>query len=403
MRTYKVISADGHVEVPADMWLNRVPAKYMDIAPKMVIHDDYQWWKMGDVEMINVGNMRGGMLADEIKPGKLRYRGADGALRPGTGDGKQRLREQDKDGLDAEVLYPPVYGPAFLRGMLKENKDAYLSFVQAYNSFLGEDFCAVAPDRLIGNFILPETGVDDAIAEVERCKKMGLKSVCPSMWPNGTDEYDDSDDKFFAAILDMDVKLSPHGTFGGQARMARGGRAPKFPTHPGLPLGLPTSGSNRNSILSFGTQGPGGAISELMLHGVLDRFPNLQIYFAETQAGWLPHSMTMVDDFYLRWYPFYDIKLKMMPSDYYRQNCKFSFIHDAGALPNRYQIGIDMLMWGSDLPHGVSDFPDSRDILAELFHGVPEDEKRQILVGNVCEFFDLDAEKPITETPQASK
>ena len=37
-------------------------------------------------------------------------------------------------------------------------------------------------------------------------------------------------------------------------------------------------------------------------------------------------------------------------------------------LPKR--TGIEVLMWGSDFPHSVGSFPDSRQILAELFEGV---------------------------------
>ena len=36
---------------------------------------------------------------------------------PGTGSPEQRLREQDKDGVDAEVLFPGNVGPGFWRGI----------------------------------------------------------------------------------------------------------------------------------------------------------------------------------------------------------------------------------------------------------------------------------------------
>lgn len=384
MRTYRVISADGHLEVPADMWTHRVPVKHRDKAPKIVIHDGHEWWQMLDKEILNIGNLRGGMLADQMTPEKLRYRNSEGHLRPGCGDAVQRLQEQDLEGIDAEVLFPPVYGPAFLRNLRSHDSNAYKSLIQAYNDFVSEEYCNVAPDRLIGTFILPETGVKDAIAEMERCRRKGLRAACLSMWPSGMETFCAEDDNWFSAALDMGVKVTAHGTFG------------KSPTNLGR--------SDRNSVTAhFGGNagfGPCVAIGQLMLHGVFDRFPSLKIYFAETQCGWLPQAMTLTDDFYLRWYPYYEVELKKIPSDYYRDHCSFSLIHDPVGVQLRYLIGIDMMMWGTDLPHGVSDFPDSAENIDEMFAGVPDDEKHQILVENVCRFFDLDPTAVLTVTPQ---
>ena len=35
----------------------------------------------------------------------------------------------------------------------------------------------------------------------------------------------------------------------------------------------------------------------------------------------------------------------------------------------------------------------------DLFEGVPEPVRRQVLVDNVCDFYDLDPEKELTPTP----
>ena len=91
-------------------------------------------------------------------------------------------------------------------------------------------------------------------------------------------------------------------------------------------------------------------IGDLIYRGVFDRFPDLRLYFAETQAAWLPHSLNWADEFFLRWYGFYDIKLAKLPSEYVRQHCRFSFIVDRLAMKFRYYIGLDLLMWGSDFP-----------------------------------------------------
>jgi len=60
--------------------------------------------------------------------------------------------EQDLDGIDAEVLYPPVFISRFIENI--EDVEAYVAMVRAFNDFLAEDYCAVAPDRLIGNAVI---------------------------------------------------------------------------------------------------------------------------------------------------------------------------------------------------------------------------------------------------------
>jgi predicted TIM-barrel fold metal-dependent hydrolase len=106
-----------------------------------------------------------------------------------------------------------------------------------------------------------------------------------------------------------------------------------------------------------------------------------------------------MDEFYMRYYKFHGISLQKMPTQIVRDHCMFSFISDRMAMKYRYDIGLDNLMWGSDFPHSVGTFPDTKEILRELFEDVPEDEKRQVLVENPCDFFGLDPERELTPTP----
>jgi predicted TIM-barrel fold metal-dependent hydrolase len=59
----------------------------------------------------------------------------------------------------------------------------------------------------------------------------------------------------------------------------------------------------------------------------------------------------------------------------------------------------DRLMWGSDFPHSVTSFPQSREWLGTIFADVPAALRRRILVENPCRFFGLDPERDLTPTP----
>src|SRR3954447_5053136 len=109
MRTYQVFSGDGHLEGPFDFG-PLMPKKYADAVPKMVQREDGAWtWRLdygGVAFQVLVGaNVYSGLPYDRfVAKNACTYWNDDGSLRPGTSpDPVVRLREQDQDGVDAEV------------------------------------------------------------------------------------------------------------------------------------------------------------------------------------------------------------------------------------------------------------------------------------------------------------
>ena len=82
------------------------------------------------------------------------------------------MREQDQDGIDAEVLFALDVRNASIR-----DKAARIAVVQGFNDFFGEEYCAVDRERLIGMAVLPNSGAAEDIAEMERCKRSVLKAL----------------------------------------------------------------------------------------------------------------------------------------------------------------------------------------------------------------------------------
>src|SRR5262245_36831278 len=174
-RKYQVISADGHVETPPEPWVKYVPERYRERAPRLIHLPDGEGdaWIVEGKDLLHTGqNVTAG---GKVRFARGAYTNADGSPVDGTGDAVQRLHEQDRDGIDAEVLFPPVFATRFIEGI--RDRDAYLAIVQAYNTFLAEEYCAVAPDRLIGNAFIPVSGIDHALIELERAHRNGLKTV----------------------------------------------------------------------------------------------------------------------------------------------------------------------------------------------------------------------------------
>src|SRR5687767_14449520 len=97
MRRYEIISADGHLETTTLDYSDYVPQKYAAVAPKLIRKPDgTECWLMDGLESKNEGNLYCGARYDEfVRPTGAAFRLADGTNRPGTGDARSRLREQD--------------------------------------------------------------------------------------------------------------------------------------------------------------------------------------------------------------------------------------------------------------------------------------------------------------------
>ncbi len=121
-RPYRYISADSHLEIDSKHWLPRVPDKYRVLAPQLVRQPDgSDAWTIGDkiTRPAAAADLYGGKGRDRYEPFNGRYEGT-----PGTGGADQRVREQDQDGIDAEVLFPSQQGgPKFWRRI--EDNAAY--------------------------------------------------------------------------------------------------------------------------------------------------------------------------------------------------------------------------------------------------------------------------------------
>jgi hypothetical protein len=179
-RNYRDISGDSHLEIEAKWWVGRVPKTYRDQAPRLVrLPDGSDAWAVEGQPLRQVPfDLYGGKGRDVWKPYGQNYE-----TTPGTGPAEQRLKEQDTDGIDAEVLFPgQASGPYFWRYI--RDDEAYKACVRAYNEFLAEDYCSAGPDRLLGLGVIPMTNLQDALAVMPAMSVGGSAwTGVPAKWP----------------------------------------------------------------------------------------------------------------------------------------------------------------------------------------------------------------------------
>jgi hypothetical protein len=157
---------------PANLWVGRVVARFKDRAPRMEPVEG----KAG-VSLVAPG-IRPFPIASLSAAGrsgealKQHYGSGYEAARPSGWDPVERIKDQDVDGVCAEVLYTSLGMPLF--GLA----DAELQYhcFKVYNDWLAE-FCSHNPKRLIGIALIALNDIGQAVTELERCARAGLRGA----------------------------------------------------------------------------------------------------------------------------------------------------------------------------------------------------------------------------------
>lgn len=375
VRPYRYISGDGHMEISPEQWRDWVAPKYRDRAPRAVTMPD-------------------GATAVLVENSPLRFREQhspgvapeDWSLEthinidemPGGGPPEQRVHELDLDGMDAEILFPTTACGAWDN---IADDDAYLAMWYGYNEWLAKRYCAVAPDRLLGLGVIPVRGIDASVAELEHCARLGLNGVVLRAFPTGKNRLTSEDDRFWAAAIDLNMPVTVHSAFD----VARGEY---------LGRRICTYASKAGPIASC-----------LAIYGVFDRFPKLQMYFAENMIAWVPGWLETMDVMYKKFHYQYEKlegmkPLDRLPSEIIREHCHWGFMDDQFGLELMAQFGhisVDKAIWGHDFPHKPTDWPHSREQIERIFVRVPDDQKYLMTCGNVINFFHLEDAVDIPE------
>jgi predicted TIM-barrel fold metal-dependent hydrolase len=382
---YRVISADSHLEISVERWVHRVPARHRDRAPRRItLPNGGDAWLVENRPLKIVGLELCGKPYEDYEPTGVTYAGS-----PGTGSPQQRIAEQDQDGVDAEVLFPGIGGSNFWRGIA--NDESYRAVVRAYNEFLAEEYCAASPDRLIGLGVIPQTSIEDAVEELRYCARAGLRGVCLNSWPAGRTYPSEDDDPFWHEAVALRMPLTVHVALRhlGGANVGQTLRYPKQPPPDLIQVAL-----DPLKRITTWNQGGGLNAAQLLFSGTFLRVPELEIYFAENNLGWIPMFFEQLDMLYDRnvhWANrhFGLPKLDRRPSEYLRQRCHWGFLNNPFGVRIRHEIGVDKVMWASDFPHSDSDWPNSKKVIDKIFEGVPEEEVRPMVRDNAVNFFHL--------------
>src|SRR5271170_6426146 len=170
---YRVISADCHIDLiwlPPDLFTSQASAALKARMPYVTDGPKGKQWVAANGAYFGLMNGMGS-AGREYVPGQI-HRSDRMASTGLYDDGKKgirrltepelRLKDQDRDGVQAEVIYGILGASARLN-----DHEAAAEVLRIYNEWLA-DFCRASPDRLIGLANIPNHDMSVAVAEAKR-------------------------------------------------------------------------------------------------------------------------------------------------------------------------------------------------------------------------------------------
>jgi predicted TIM-barrel fold metal-dependent hydrolase len=370
-----IIDADAHVQEPAGLWVEHVPARLKDRAPRVEHRDDGDWWVFDDgkaSQPLGLTACAGRSFVEYRRDG-MRYE----ELRPGMNEATARLADLDADGIWAQVLYPSVT----LAGAKTYSDDRELQryCVRTYNEWI-TDLCGGGQGRLFAQAIVPTTGIDDAVEELQWAVEHDHRGVVISRFPTGEFDCVPEDDAFFALAEEAGMPVAVHiGSFL-RANPNHRWRSPDDLRYLG-DTGASKSGGHTLPVAC-----------DLLFSGVFERFPDLQVVLVESNIGWIPTMLEQCDDMFLRyrWFTGAVEKMSRMPSEIFDRSFWATFMIDTVGLELRHHLNLDHIMWSTDYPHSGTDWPNSRITMDRQFRGLPLDEVRRLVHSNARALYRID-------------
>jgi uncharacterized protein len=296
----------------------------------------------------------------------------EAAQDPGHFEPHAKLRAMDRDGVDAEVIFPELGGAKLCTPTLMG--DDWQDGLRGYNDAMA-DFAAVAPDRLLCAYQLPLYDIDFALAEVARLAQRGARGMQLPTYPAELglpDFHDPRYDPLWALLSETGIAVLNHLSI-------KDSLWDVFRRDPTPQRGIFT-GLAATPIAE--------TIAFWILTGTLERFPRLKVVLVEPGLGWLPWFFEMLDGRMHQHYEFPGVEL--LPSEYFKRQMGATFMYEPTGLAACYRaFGPDCLLWSTDFPHPATCWPNSREHVERQFTaaGITGADRKKIVCDNGARMF----------------
>ena len=381
---YNIISADSHIDLeflPADLFTSNAPPGWRDRMPQVMETERGPEWQTSGKFLCTAWSRSSNTLTpeNEERMDKMAATGFYQDAQAGTPHPSTlelRLKDQDLDGIDAEVIYGLTFTAGRLLGVrrsegriMEHNPDNELvgHIFTVYNDWLA-DFCKQSPDRLVGIACIPNHDPEAAAAEIRRAARIGLRGAELDVQGSALPVYYEEWDPLWKAAAECNMPISFH-VLGVNPR----------PPNPGDEDIEAYKRTYATLGMALGQlEGP-EFLATIILSGACERFPDFKFVLGECGASWVPFVLDRLDHECTD-YP----GLTMKPSDYWRRQ-GYTTYQSEGFIPELVPfIGEDNLMWGSDYPHPDGVWPDSQAAIGKDLARLKDETVRNKIVRDTC-------------------
>jgi predicted TIM-barrel fold metal-dependent hydrolase len=308
MPAYTIIDVDTHVTESADLWTSRVPARMRDAVPRLAKdkRGRHMWFLNGKpIAKLGLSATAG---AGDMKEPPDHY----DDMHPGAFDAKARLAYMDEMGIWAMVMYPNVGGFGSQVFLQLGDPELMRTCVEVYNDWQTE-WASADSRRLLPITSTPFWDVDAAVKEVRRCASMGHRGILFTGEPQsfGLPVIGDAYwNPLWETAVELDLPLSFHI---GSGNMEAGVQKQKIEAYGRM------AAFTEVSVAFFMRNGV--QMADLLMSGVLARYPGIKFVSVESGIGWIPFLLEALD------YQFLGNRvseerpdLDMLPSQYFARN-----------------------------------------------------------------------------------
>ncbi len=394
----RIISVDDHIMEPANVWQDRLPAKFKEVGPRLVRLKVAEMKFVGGVFSYREANEGEDgtwcdwWLTEDLRYPLVRLMAAAGYpreevtvtpitmddMRKGCWEQKARLEDMDTNHTEVSLSFPTF--PRFCGQTFLERKDKELAdlCVKAYNDWMFDEWCAGSGGRLVPLPIVQLWDANLAADEVRRNAARGGHAVCFTEIPPflGLPSVHDADgywDPFFRACAETESVVCMH--IGSSSKMPS--------TSADAPAAVGSTLTYMNAAMSM---------TDYLMSGILERFPTLKLAYSEGQIGWIPYILERADAVWkdnVAWGGVAD-KVKRPPSEYYKESIYGCFFDDPHGLKSLESVGVDNITFETDYPHSDSTWPHSLKVAMDIMDGLDDETIVKIVRTNAIRMLHLD-------------
>jgi predicted TIM-barrel fold metal-dependent hydrolase len=297
---------------------------------------------------------------------------------PAFRDPEERIKLMDEQGLDRTLMFPTL--ASLIEERMRDDPELTAVVVHALNEWLYETWGFNHENRIFTTPVITPGLVDKAIEELEWVLERGAKAIllrpAPAYGHRGPRSFALPEfDPLWERVVEADILVALHSSDSGYERYANdwiGNDSEMLPFQP------------EAFRMMSGWRPIEDAVTSLICHGALSRFPTLKVAVIENGATWVAPLMDRFKDIW-----------KKMPQDFaenpvdvMKRNIHISpfWEEDLGALADL--LGEDRVLFGSDFPHPEG-LVDPVSYTQEL-EGQPEERVRKIMGGNLARLMNVE-------------